>query len=163
MQNLPSNQVQITVNQTQSHPSVSFFEMPLPIRLLGSDYQQANIVLNNTNNNQVFTENVPFTVTAMIFDTEKQLITKNNLVTLDTLKVELNGIIRLFLNIVSVKLNVILSPDFKADKVIFYNALRQVISTFTATSWDVSGFASGVYFLKVVTGVGTKTFNFIKS
>jgi hypothetical protein len=85
--------------------------MPLPIRLLGSDYQQANIVLNNTNNNQVFTENVPFTVTAMIFDTEKQLITKNNLVTLDTLKVELNGIIRLFLNIVSVKLNVILSPD----------------------------------------------------
>jgi hypothetical protein len=58
---------------------------------------------------------------------------------------------------------VILSPDFKADKVIFYNALRQVISTFTATSWDVSGFASGVYFLKVVTGVGTKTFNFIKS
>jgi hypothetical protein len=73
VQNFPSNQVQITVNQTQSHPSVSFFEMPLPIRLLGADDQQANVVLNNINNNLIFPKNKPFTVTSIIFDVEKQL------------------------------------------------------------------------------------------
>ena len=35
-QNWGAGQVKITVNQTQSHSSVSFFEMPLQIRLFGS-------------------------------------------------------------------------------------------------------------------------------
>jgi hypothetical protein len=99
----------------------------------------------------------------VIFDVEKQLISKNNLVTLDTPEVELNAMMRIFPNPTSSVLNLTLSENFKVEKVIFYNALGQVISTSTGTSWDVSGFASGVYFLKVFTGVGTKTFNFIKS
>jgi hypothetical protein len=163
VQNLANNQVQITVNQTQSHPSVSFYEMPLPVRLLGANGQQANVILNNTNNNQIFIENVPFAVTSMLFDVEKQLISKNNLVTLDTPEIALNTMMRIFPNPTSSILNLTLSDNFKVDKVIFYNAVGQVISISTATSWDVSGFANGVYFLKVFTSFGTKTFNFIKS
>jgi aminopeptidase N len=163
VQNLANNQVQITVNQTQSHPSVSFYEMPLPVRLLGANGQQANVILNNTNNNQIFIENVPFAVTSMLFDVEKQLISKNNLVTLDTPEIALNTMMRIFPNPTSSILNLSLSDNFKVEKVIFYNAVGQIISISTATSWDVSGFANGVYFLKVFTSFGTKTFNFIKS
>lgn len=163
VQNLASNQVKITVNQTQSHPSVSFFEMPVPVRLIGENGQELDIVLNHINNNQSFIENVPFVVTSMVFDPEKQLISKNNQVTLDTIQVEVSTFMRLYPNPTSSVLNLQLPTDSKIEKVIFYNALGQVISTSTATSWDVSVLANGVYFLKVFNSFGTKTFTFIKA
>lgn len=155
------NQVQITVNQSQSHSSVSFFEMPLPVRLLGANGEQVDVILNNTTNNQTFVENVAFTVTSIVFDPEKQLISKNNQVTLSTKSLELNAM-RLYPNPASSLLNLQLPDDAQIDNVIFYNTLGQVIKTSTDTSWNVSNFAKGVYFLKVMNSFGTKTFTFIK-
>ncbi len=162
VQNLVDNQVQITVNQTQSHSSVSFFEMPLPVRLFGVDGQQLDLVLNHINNNQSFIENVPFAVTSMVFDSEKQLISKNNVVTLDTTQVQQNELLRLYPNPTTSLLNLLHPTDVKLEKVIFYNALGQTLLTSTDTSWDVSGFANGVYFLKIFNANGVKTFTFIK-
>lgn len=162
VENLANNQVKITVNQTQSHPSVSFFEMPVPVRLNGANGQVLNLVLDHINNNQVFIENVPFTVTSMTFDPEKQLISKNNQVTLNTDAFEFSAI-RLYPNPTSSLLNLQLPSDMKVEKVVFYNALGQVIKTSSNTSWDVSSFANGVYFLKVFNKSGAKTFTFIKS
>lgn len=161
--NLGSNQVKITVNQSQSHPSVSFFEMPLPVRLNGVNGQQLNVVLNNINNNQSFIENVPFTVTSVSFDIDKQLISKNNQVTLNNDKMDFENVMRLYPNPTSSILNLQLPADLSVEKVIFYNTLGQVISTSNQTSWDVSDFANGVYYLKVFNGNGTKTFTFIKT
>lgn len=162
VQNLVDNQVQITVNQTQSHSSVSFFEMPLTVRLFGADGQQMDVVLNHVNNNQSFIENMPFAVTSMVFDPEKQLISKNNVVTLDTTQVPQNELLRLYPNPTSSLLNLQHPSDVKLEKVIFYNALGQTVLTSSATSWDVSGFTNGVYFLKVFNANGVKTFTFIK-
>ena len=53
-QNFGAGQAKITVNQTQSHSSVSFFEMPVPIRLLGAGGQTFDTVVNNTTNGQQF-------------------------------------------------------------------------------------------------------------
>lgn len=161
--NLANNQTQITVNQTQSHSSVSFFEMPVPLRLFGNNGQFLDVVLNNTTNNQVFIENVPFAVTSVTFDIEKQLISKNNEVTLGTNNLELDTEMRLYPNPTSSQLNLKLPENLKVEKVIFYNTLGQIISTSTETSWDVSGFANGVYYLKVFNGNGAKTFTFIKT
>ena len=155
------NQVKITVNQSQSHSSVSFFEMPLPVRLLGPNGQQADVILNNTTDNQVFIENVAFTVTSIVFDPEKQLISKNNQVTLIKDDVVFNAM-QLYPNPTSSALNLQLPDGAKIDNVIFYNTLGQVIKTSTATSWDVSSFAKGVYFIKVMNSFGAKTFTFIK-
>src|SRR5690606_301218 len=52
------NNVTITVNQTQSHPSVSFYEMPIEIRLEGA-WQDTTVRLNHTSNGQVFNVTVP--------------------------------------------------------------------------------------------------------
>ncbi len=161
--NLGNNQVKITVNQTQSHSSVSFFEMPLPVRLMGSNGQQLNVILNNTNNNQSFIESVPFAVTSVVFDFDKQIISKNNQVTLSNDKIDFQNVMRLYPNPTSSILNLQLPADSSIEKVIFYNTLGQVISTSNQTSWDVSGFANGVYYLKVFNGNGAKTFTFIKA
>ena len=161
--NLGNNQVKITVNQTQSHSSVSFFEMPLPVRLMGSNGQQLNVILNNTNNNQSFIESVPFAVTSVVFDFDKQIISKNNQVTLSNDKIDFQNVMRLYPNPTSSILNLQLPADSSIEKVIFYNTLGQVISTSNQTSWDVSGFANGVYYLKVFNGNGAKIFTFIKA
>ena len=163
VQSLINNQIKITVNQTQSDASVSFYEMPLPVRLLGANGQVLNLVLDNTSNNQIFIENVPFTVTSIVFDPDKQLISKNNQVTLDTTQVQLKNAMRLFPNPTSTVLNLQLPDDIKIEKVIFYNTLGQIISTSTQTSWDVSSFANGVYYLKVFNNSEIKTFTFIKA
>ncbi|WP_312076552.1 M1 family aminopeptidase [Chryseobacterium sp.] len=69
--------------QTQSHSSVSFFEMPLPIKVTGAGGQVAYFALNNTSNNQYYYENVGFTVTNVEFNYEYQILEKNSTVAQD--------------------------------------------------------------------------------
>jgi aminopeptidase N len=161
-ENLNNNQVKITLNQLQSHSSVSFFEMPVPIRLLGNNGQQANLVLNHSTNGQVFIENVPFTVTSVLFDPERNLISKNNNTTLTAFETELDSMFKVFPNPTSSQLNVKI-PDgivFKNAKI--YNTLGQTILTSSQANWDVSSFSNGMYYLRVFTSSGTYTFTFIK-
>jgi aminopeptidase N len=82
VKNYVTGQVQITINQTQSHSSVSFFEMPVPIRLMGALGEQKDIVLENTANEQTFIVDVPFVVTDVVFDPKKEIISRNNNATL---------------------------------------------------------------------------------
>lgn len=70
-------------SQSQSHPSVAFFEMPLPIKVTGTGGQVAFFALNHTANQQYFTESVPFTVSNVQFNYEYQIIEKNSTVTQD--------------------------------------------------------------------------------
>ncbi|EJL68491.1 M1 family aminopeptidase [Chryseobacterium populi] len=76
--------VTFKVSQTQSHSSVSFYEMPLPIKVNGTGGQVAYLKLNNTANNQYFVENVPFPVANVQFNYELQVLEKNSTVTKDT-------------------------------------------------------------------------------
>ncbi|RZJ37541.1 MAG: T9SS type A sorting domain-containing protein, partial [Chryseobacterium sp.] len=69
--------------QTQSHSSVSFFDMPLPIKVNGTGGQVAYFALNNTTNNQYFTESVAFPVASVEFNYEYQILEKNSTVIQD--------------------------------------------------------------------------------
>ncbi|WP_307460343.1 M1 family aminopeptidase [Chryseobacterium sp. SORGH_AS_0447] len=69
--------------QTQSHPSISFFEMPLPIKVNGTGGQVAYFALNNTFNNQYFTQTVNFPVSSVEFNYEYQILEKNSTVAQD--------------------------------------------------------------------------------
>lgn len=72
------------VGQMQSHPSVSFFEMPLPIKVNGTGGEVAYLVLNNNSNNQNFAEALTFSVASVQFNYENQMITKGSTVAKDT-------------------------------------------------------------------------------
>jgi aminopeptidase N len=67
----------ITINQSQSHPSVSFFEMPVPVKFIGTT-QDTTIVFDHTFSGQTFTANVGFTVNSAQFDPELYILSKNN-------------------------------------------------------------------------------------
>ena len=80
-------QVSVTLSQTTSHPSVDFFELPVPVRLYGGG-MDSTVVLDNTGNDQVYSFHLPFDVDSVLFDPDIWLISANNvLVNVD----ELNG------------------------------------------------------------------------
>lgn len=77
------SQTLFKVSQTQSSPTVSFFEMPLPVKVIGTSGQTAYLVLNNTSNNQYFQESVSFPIASVQFNYEYQILEKNSTVTQD--------------------------------------------------------------------------------
>ena len=162
-QNLIGGQVKFVVNQTQSDASVSFFEMPVPVRVFGTGGQQLDLVLNHTTNGQIFIENVPFTITSLSFDPNKNIISKNSVVTLGTDDFDFDQSVLLYPNPVS---NIV-SVDFPNNEVVsnatFYNFLGQkIMETTSQKTWNVSHFETGVYFIRVASIKGTKLFKFIK-
>ncbi|KMQ59959.1 peptidase M1 [Chryseobacterium angstadtii] len=77
------NQIFFKAGQTQSNASVSFFEMPLPIKVNGTGGETAYFVLNHTTNNQGFLESINFPVASVQFNYEHQILDKNSTVTQD--------------------------------------------------------------------------------
>lgn len=75
----PSNEVKITLLQTTSHPSVSFYEMPVAVKLTNG-IQDTILVLNHTSSGQVFNATLGFTPTELVFDPDLWLVSRNNFV-----------------------------------------------------------------------------------
>lgn len=74
------NTVTFKVNQTQSHSSVSFFEMPIPIYVKGQG-QDTTFVFEHQFSGQQFTASVPFTIDSVFLDPELWLISSNTFIT----------------------------------------------------------------------------------
>lgn len=71
--------VTVELHQSSSHPSVDFFEMPVPIRFSnGSDEQ--TIVLTHTTDGQVFNFVLPFQASTAELDPEIRILSGQNLV-----------------------------------------------------------------------------------
>lgn len=154
--------VKFTVSQTQSHPSVSYFEMPLPIRVYGGLDQYVDLVLNNTSNNQVFLENVPFTATSIAFDIRKDIISAGNFVALGLTDFG-NTAVQLYPNPATSQLKLEVPEGITVKQTVFYNMLGQTVKTTSSdTNWDVSSFSTGVYFINVTTDTGSRTIRFVK-
>jgi aminopeptidase N len=162
-QNIEGGQAKFIINQTQSDPSVSFFEMPVPIRVFGKNGQQLDLVLNNTINGESFTENIPFAITSLTFDPDKNIISKNSTVTLDQKSFDLNAI-QLSLDSVTNVLSLNLPNGVTTEKAVFYNmAGQKTKETNSISTWDITPLPAGVYFISVVTNSGKKKFKFVKN
>ena len=163
VQNNFNGTVALSVNQTQSDPSVPFFEMPVPVRVLGAGGEQMDLVLNHNFNGETFVKNVPFVVTSVVFDPNKDLISKNSSVTLATDNFKLEGM-KLYPNPSKNQITLQLADGISIRKSIIYNVLGQKVKeTTSATSWDVSAFSEGVYFMTLLTNEGTKQISFVKN
>ncbi|MEZ0006258.1 aminopeptidase N [Flavobacterium sp. 28YEA47A] len=153
-----------TVSQTQSHASVSFFEMPVPVRVTGAGGQSLDLILDNTTNNQTIDKNVPFVITGITFNPKSDIIARNSTATLGNGSFVLDESVKLYPNPASHSLQLQLPDNVILEKAIFYNALGQVIKETTSqTSWDVSALPVGVNFVKIITDAGTKQMKFIKA
>jgi len=162
-QNVVGGQVKFTINQTQSNSIVSFFEMPLPVRVFGANNQQLDLVLNNTSNGQILYQNVPFAVTSLEFDPNKNIISKNNAVVLNIKNIELETL-KLFPNPSSNTLKLSLPIEVILEKATFYNSIGQIVkSSKNETTWNVNDLSNGIYLLDLETNYGVKQLKFIKN
>lgn len=161
-QNFGTGELKITVNQTQSDSSVSFFEMPLPVRVFGANGQQLDLILNNTANGQSFIENIPFTVTNIEFDPNRNIISNENFAFLGVPSFEPQKF-KIYPNPVSGQLSVKIPEGANIERSVFYNAVGQkIMETGSQTSWNVSALSTGVYFINLVTDTGNHRIKFIK-
>ena len=72
-----SDYVKIKMNQTTSHTSVDFFELPVALKFKNAT-QEKTIVVDNKTNGEIFIRNVGFIADTVLIDPEYWLVTKNN-------------------------------------------------------------------------------------
>jgi aminopeptidase N len=162
-QNTGTSQVHFILHQSQSDASVNYFEMPVPVRVFGANGEQADLILENIFDGEEFTKNVPFIVTSFSIDPDKHLISNNNSTTLGNARFDYDQSMSLSPNPTTNYLNLHLPKGMYVEKATFYNNLGQVVKeSTTATNWDISSFAKGVYYIKAETNLGDKHMRFIK-
>ncbi|WKZ65503.1 MAG: M1 family aminopeptidase [Flavobacteriales bacterium] len=71
--------VSLALDQTSSHPSVEFFEMPVPIRFTGGG-SDTTIVLDHQYSGQTFSLPLPFQADSALLDPELWILSGQNLV-----------------------------------------------------------------------------------
>lgn len=150
----------IRLNQTTSHNSVSFFEMPVPIVLTGAGGKTFEVRLDNTFSGQEFTVYPGFNVTQAQFDPNLWLVARTSGLTVGTAEVQKGGfalypnpttdLTRLVLeeragNIRRVQVNSVNGA--------LMNAPVQVLNQQEA-SVDLSDLPGGMYFVRVETERG---------
>ncbi|TYA52316.1 M1 family aminopeptidase [Formosa maritima] len=150
-----ANQVRITLTQTQSHGSVSYFEAPVPLRLIGTSGEILDIVLENTTNNETFFRNVTFPVSTILFDPESDLISKNNSVTLSVNELQLDSQLIFYPNPTTHSITIQKPIQVEVEEIHIFNSLGQLI---IKTNWqeniDISNLSSGLFFIQFQTNQG---------
>lgn len=94
-QTLDGSSALITLNQKQSHQSVGFFSLPVPLKLFGQNTDTL-IVLDNTFDGETFIVDPGFIPDSIIFDPEHWLITKDNQVVIGVSEVDEENLIKVF-------------------------------------------------------------------
>lgn len=155
--------MQITINQSQSDATVAFFEMPVPIQFLGENGQQQDVILNNNFNGQSYIVDVPFAVTEVIFDPNKDIISKDNVVALANKNFDLNNLITIYPNPVSNILHLDIPEVLKINQIMVYNAIGQKMGSYTSKTIPVEAFSNGIYVIKIETSAGVFFKKFIKN
>jgi len=150
-----SDQIRITLNQTQSHNSVSFFEVPLPIRIFGTGGEEEDFILDNTVNGQEFIIDVNYDIGLIAIDPDGHIISKNNAVTLGNSDFYLASRILLYPNPAKDLLQITFPDDLVVESIEIYDVLgRKVLAPATKRAISVSSLQDGLHFVRFTTDKG---------
>lgn len=155
-QNSSNKIVRFTVNQTQSDPSVSFFEMPLPVKINGANGQSEIVRLEVSENEQTFNAPIPFDIISVEIDPEVQLITKNNNATLGIDLINLQNEISIYPNPVVNTLTIQNNSNTIINSITIYNVLGEIVLHFNnpSSKLSLSSLNFGVHLIKINTDKG---------
>jgi hypothetical protein len=149
------NSVSVTVNQTQSHVSVPFFALPIPIEF--KDQTNDTIIrFNHTFSGQTFTVNLPFTVDSVKFDPELWIISANDLSSsID--ENELSQQVSVVPNPAHDHIQISFVKEFEELTIELADVTGRVLKTISAShlrqlQLDVTDLAKGVYFIRLNSG-----------
>jgi len=152
---------EVEIRQTQSHASVSFFEMPVPVKFSGSG-KDTTIVFQHTFNAQKFRIYPEFEIESVKFDPEQWLVAGPSVDTLFR-KTELAG---LYPNPSMDYIRVMAAGVQPDDIVLFDCAGREIRAGITMSGpvarIDVSGLSAGWYLIRLSTAKESKMMKFIR-
>lgn len=147
------NEVQFNLSQTQSHPTVDFFEVDVPLRLIGTQGESLDVLLSHSINNQLFVETVNFEVADIIFDPNFDIISRNNSITLSIEDTNLDTEIVLYPNPTGGILTIQKPESVLIERIRIHNVLGQKVFDlpYYETNLDLSALKSGIYFVEFTT------------
>jgi hypothetical protein len=91
----------------------------------------------------------------VLFDPEKDLISKNNTATLANESFELQNGIAIYPNPVQDELNIQLPSNVTINSVTLFNGIGQKVLVKSNNNFSVSTLSSGVYYVEIETSEGT--------
>ena len=147
--------IKIVINQKQSDPSVPYFEMPVPVKVIGSS-KDTIVVLNNTYNGQEFNLNIGFKANSLVFDPAKWLCAKVDVISETSELISEKDLI--YPNPTSGDFNIksdsqierIIISDLNGKKYLNYKIENQ----FNVKLEVPEGIGNGVYFVNIFTTKG---------
>ncbi|WP_299223791.1 M1 family aminopeptidase [uncultured Psychroserpens sp.] len=154
--NQPSiGEISIELSQMQSHPSVSFFEAPVPIRLIGTSGETLDLILDHTTNQQNFFETVGFIVQDVLFDPESDLISANNQIILGVEEFEFDNDIVVYPNPSKDIVNIKVPNTITIESIEIFNTLGQLVQKQNFSNRiSIENMASGMLFFRISTNKG---------
>ncbi|MBJ2173791.1 T9SS type A sorting domain-containing protein [Aureibaculum sp. A20] len=157
-----NDEIKITINQTQSHASVNYFEAPVPVRITGTNNEILKVVLDNTTDGQEFTETVSFQVAQIQIDPDVHLISTSNTAVLGIEK-EIASQFNIYPNPVTNSLTINTTDHSSIANITIYNTLGQIEREFTTSqNLDVSTLTNGLHFIRIKTDKNTINKPFLK-
>jgi aminopeptidase N len=156
-------QVSVTLNQSQSHASVSYFEAPVSLRFFGTNNEELDVSLDNTVNGENFLVDTTFPVALVVFDPDKHLISKNNSVVLGVNDNDLSTEFFVFPNPVLRELQIKKPNDVTIYSIEILDVLgRTIMTPNIRESINVEHLPSGLHFVRFETSAGIVTRTIIK-
>lgn len=151
-QNSPEN-LTLALTQNTSHPSVSFFEMPIPIRVYGNNKTDStDFRLKNTTNFQQFVLNPGFMVDKIVVDPDNWILCKTDKIT-STETIPTKNKIIVYPNPTTNKVFVSVSNNNPIIKIQLYSIDGNLIEQQTAykNGIDMSYLPAGTYLIQIET------------
>jgi len=159
-----------TLSQTQSHPSVSFFEMPVALKFVG-EKNDTTLVFDNTYSGQSYNCTINFEVVRVYFDPEIRILSAQNTVVGFNDEDLKNASIVLYPNPAGTSLRISGIPKGGVlQNLTITNAFGQIIYSDDSISVIPAGeiqvntelLAKGVYIITLHTNLGKKHLRFLK-
>ena len=164
---LGSSYVKIRMNQTTSHASVPFFELPVALQFKNAT-QQKTVVVDNKTNGEIFIKEIGFVPDTVLVDPAYWLITRNNTTAKVAGNVNGKNVIQVFPNPIQSQFYIYMNNFTTSATVInLYNDIGQRVYSKEIILQNGSAFievpskqlAAGVYMLSVKAGSDV---NFVK-
>ncbi len=151
--------VNLTIEQTQSHTSVSFFEMHVPLQFWGNSVDTIIKFMHNSSGEN-FSFKAPFMVDSIVFDPEMWIITKNPLIEhIKTIEKDDEKLI-IYPNPVKDELIIHAPKNLNINKINIIDINGKLIKEVSITDFtqniviDLSNMKAGSYCVEIITGYG---------
>ncbi len=152
---LNDDEIRIIINQTQSHSSVDYFDVPVPLKIFGNNGEEVDIVLYNTTNGEEFIEEISFDIGLIVFDPDRHIISKNNTVTLGTNEFSIANNISITPNPTKDVIHINKPASVEIERVKIYNVLgKQVKDQSYSKTMITSDLPAGMLFVYFETNYG---------